>query len=309
MILNGKTQLGLAFDKYMQDEIFNMHYQKYLAVDPDIDRRANGVAQVLDLFNNEGNQNYVFRKTVTDIASKIKLDKGKFEDLTFLTDKLPRKKCTYLMGSDKFYRWFRWEDSSDISVVCIKMIPPEPKEAAEIDNMKKLLELPKDQIIKLIDQKKSEGKLTPYEYNFVKSALDNKDYKNHAQKGIFYYLWGIKDGKLHFPPDERNEDFYKEMMEFTKLLIFTELTEVETVELGPKQSSGTRKEGKWLNDTNKNVKVIDSSWNKVLIKGQSFNVTGHVRLQPFGPGMKHRKPIWVEEFEKEGYTRNALKEV
>ena len=309
MILNGKTQLGLAFDKYMQDELFNIHYEKYIANEPDLRVKMGATRQIQDLFRNEQNQNYVFRQTALDMASKIKLDHGKLEDLSFITEKLPVKKCTYLMGNNKFFRWFKWDNDSDIIVVCVKMVPPEKiNSQEEVDSVDKILALPPAEIEKLVKKKKAEGKLTDYDYNFILNALKNKDYKNQAKKGLFYYLWGIKSGKLHFPVTERNEDFHNEMMEFVKLLIFTELTELETVELGPSQSVGTRKQGKWLNQTNKNVKIVDSSWNKILIKGQKFSVTGHIRLQPCGPGLKFRKPIYIDDFEKTGYTRNALKE-
>jgi hypothetical protein len=307
MILNGKTQLGLAFDKYMADEIFNMHYDKYISQEQDFVIKTIASEQVKDLFNNENNKNYIFRQTALDIASKIKLDKGKFEDLSFITDKLPAKKCTYLMGRDKFYRWFRWGEGTDIMVICVKFSEIENKE--EADQVKGFFKgMTQNKISKLIEDFKSSGKMSQYEYEVVMSALTEKDFSQHIGNGIFYYMWGIKNGRLHFPPDERNQDFYDEMMLFTKLLIFTELSDIETIDLSPKQSSGTKKQGKILNESNKNVRVIDSSWNKILVKGQSFNVRGHVRLQPYGPGLKFRRLQYIDEFEKQGYTRNALKE-
>jgi hypothetical protein len=307
MILNGKTQLGLAFDKYMQDEIFSMHYDKYISQEKDLELRMIASEQVKDLFDNKDNKNYVFRQTALDIASKIKLDKGKFEDLTFITDKLPAKKCTYLMGGGKFYRWFRWGNDTDIMVICVKFSAIENVE--EADKVKGFFKgMTQNEISKLIEDYKSAGKMSDYEYEVVMSALTEKDFSQHIGNGLFYYMWGIKNGRLHFPPDERNEDFYDEMMLFTKLLIFTELSEIEIVELTPKQSFGTRKQGKILNESNKNVRVIDSSWNKILVKGQSFSVSGHVRLQPYGPGLKYRRFQYIDEFEKNGYTRNALKE-
>jgi hypothetical protein len=314
MILNGKNQLGLAFDGYMQDEVFNMHYQKYLANEPDLEIKIGATRQVEDLFSDANNNNYVFRQTAIDMASRIKLDKGKFEDLSFIAEKLPVKKCTYLMGKGKFYRWFRWDETGDIMVICIKLTPVDESVQGEVDKTMQILSGMSDKEVKdLINRKKAEGKLTPYEYGAAMAAINNKDLKQHASNGIFYYLWGIKktdDGyRLNFPPDERNEDFDNDMMEFVRLLIFTELTDVETVHLGPNQSSGTKKQGKYLNNSNKNIRVIDSSWNKILIKGQTFSVSGHIRLQPYGPGMKYRKPIFIDEYDKDGYTRNALKEV
>ena len=213
------------------------------------------------------------------------------------------------MGKDKFYRWMRLAEDGDVAVLCVKMCPPEEHMKAEIEETRsRFAGMSQAEIKNVIEQSRSNGTITEYEYQAALAALTKKDFDNHLTNGIFYYMWGIKNGKLHFPPDERNEDFYNEMMEFVRLLIFTELVDIETVELAPKQSAGTRKQGKWLNESNTNVRIIDSSWNKVLIKGQSFSVTGHLRMQPCGPGLKYRKPIWIDEFEKEGYTRNALKE-
>lgn len=309
MILNGKTQLGLAFDRFMQDELFRLHYDKYISKEEDPAILIESVAQVQDLFSNERNQNYVFRQTAIDMAGKIKLDMGKYEDLSFLVEKLPVKKRTFLMGKEKFYRWIRLAEDGDVAVLCVKLCPPEEHLKEEIEETRrKFSGMKKSEIKALIDENKANGTLSEYEYQAALSALVNKDLDQHISNGIFYYMWGIKDGKLHFPPDERNEDFYNEMMEFTRLLIFTELVDVETVELGPKQSTGTRKQGKWLNESNGNIKIVDSSWNKILVKGQSFSVTGHVRMQPCGPGLKYRIPIWIDEFQKEGYTRNALKQ-
>lgn len=309
MILNGKTQLGLAFDKYMQDELFKLHYDKYIGFERDPKVLLAATAQVLDLFKDERNQNYVFRQTAIEMASKIKLDMGKFEDLSFLVEKLPVKKRTFLMGKDKFYRWMRLAEDGDVIVLCVKMCPPDEHLIPEIQATKEAFKgLSQEQVKKLIESKKEDGTLSEYEYQAALSALVNKDFNNHISNGIFYYMWGIKDGKLHFPPDERNEDFDNEMLEFVRLLIFTELIETEIVELGPKQSAGTRKQGKWLNESNHNVKIVDSSWNKILVKGQSFSVTSHIRLQPYGPGLKYRKPILIEEYQKNGYIRGAKKD-
>lgn len=309
MILNGKTQLGLAFDRYMQDELFRLHYDKYISREQDPKILLAATAQVMDLFSNDRNQNYVFRQTAIEMASKIKLDKGKHEDLSFLLDKLPEKKRTFLMGSDKFYRWMRLAEDGDVVVLCVKICPPDEHSKPEVEQVKKMFDgMSNEEIKKLIDDKKEEGVLSEYERQAALTALTKKDFNKHLSNGIFYYMWGIKDGKLHFPEDERNEDFFNEMMEFIRLLIFTELVDVETVELTPNQSTGTRKQGKWLNNSNGNVKIVDSSWNKILIKGEKFSVTGHLRMQPCGPGLKYRIPKWIDEFEKEGYTRNALKE-
>jgi hypothetical protein len=65
----------------------------------------------------------------------------------------------------------------------------------------------------------------------------------------------------------------------------------------------------YINNTNKNVKIYDSRWIRSIVMSESFNVRGHFRLQPHGEGRSKRKLIWVDEFEKQGYTRRAGKEI
>jgi hypothetical protein len=62
---------------------------------------------------------------------------------------------------------------------------------------------------------------------------------------------------------------------------------------------------KYVNQTNKNIKVLDSTWFTTIVKSDGFNVRGHFRFQPYGPGNSLRKLIWIADFEKEGYTRTA----
>lgn len=53
------------------------------------------------------------------------------------------------------------------------------------------------------------------------------------------------------------------------------------------------------------IQIIDSTWLTTLVKSDAFKVRGHFRLQPHGHGLKDRKLIWINEFQKEGYTREA----
>jgi len=53
------------------------------------------------------------------------------------------------------------------------------------------------------------------------------------------------------------------------------------------------------------ITIVDSTWYTNLIKSDAFKVRGHFRLQPFGESRKERKLIWINEFQKEGYTREA----
>lgn len=90
---------------------------------------------------------------------------------------------------------------------------------------------------------------------------------------------------------------------FIRLLIFTELSELEIIELKPKQKTGTKKQGKYINDSQRPVIIVDSGWNKMLIRADGFSVRGHFRLQPCGENREDRKLIFVNEYEKKGYVR------
>lgn len=66
---------------------------------------------------------------------------------------------------------------------------------------------------------------------------------------------------------------------------------------------------KYVNQTDLNIEVINSSWFTTLVKSDAFKVRGHFRLQPCGPGLKDKKLIWISEFEKQGYVRNFKRPV
>jgi hypothetical protein len=87
---------------------------------------------------------------------------------------------------------------------------------------------------------------------------------------------------------------------------FIEHAEVETIHLN-KQSGISHLNIKYQNATKKNVKIFDSKWIRTIVMGESFNVRGHFRMQPCGDARGKRKLIWINDFQKEGYTRIAGK--
>jgi hypothetical protein len=64
---------------------------------------------------------------------------------------------------------------------------------------------------------------------------------------------------------------------------------------------------KYVNDTGIKVDIIDSKWFTTLVKSDAFKVRGHFRLQACGEGLKERKLIWINDFQKDGYTAPARK--
>lgn len=59
------------------------------------------------------------------------------------------------------------------------------------------------------------------------------------------------------------------------------------------------------------VKYIDSRWLREIIRTEGFKVRGHFRLQPFKDedGGWDRKLIYINEYEKHGYHRRALRDL
>ena len=49
---------------------------------------------------------------------------------------------------------------------------------------------------------------------------------------------------------------------------------------------------------------FDSKWYTEICNDESFKVSGHFRLQPYGDGT--RRLIWINEFTKNGYHRKAI---
>lgn len=70
---------------------------------------------------------------------------------------------------------------------------------------------------------------------------------------------------------------------------------------------GTRKTGKISNDFKFPIVMVTSKWNITSIRTEGFGVSGHLRLQPCGPGRSETEMIFIEPFMKNGYKRTAGK--
>lgn len=115
----------------------------------------------------------------------------------------------------------------------------------------------------------------------------------------------LVNDSYHFP--EKFTDGFSKMV---RLMTFIELGDIEVVYLEKGRNNGkTKKEGKITNTSQYNVYVVDSSWNKLIIRTEGFAVRGHFRLQPCGHNMADRKLIWINAFEKEGYKRRPKAEI
>lgn len=97
---------------------------------------------------------------------------------------------------------------------------------------------------------------------------------------------------------------------FIAILLFKEYAPLEIEVLGKhsKINKSIIKE-KCVNDTGIDVTLLDSKWFREIIRTEGFSVSGHFRLQPYKDdnGEWKRKFIYINEFEKHGYHRHAIK--
>jgi hypothetical protein len=95
------------------------------------------------------------------------------------------------------------------------------------------------------------------------------------------------------------------------ILTFKVYAEVEYHEIGGRKYPRRKKINgeKYINQTDRQINVLDNRWWTETRRFEAFKVKGHYRLQPYGPGREKRRLIYIKEFVKEGYHRRARKNV
>ncbi len=203
----------------------------------------------------------------TDAANQI-AQRLKFDATKFEANFLsviPNGKKVTYLMGDYFYRWIKYEDRI-LAFGC------------------------------------HQKKLAPDMVQFYKET-----YNKNMEYDVKWYFCAInlQDNTYSVPPKAVAPFTDDTWVQFVKMLIFTELSELETVILEPNQKIGTKKTQRYFNESPSRIVIVDSAWSKTLIKADGFLVAGHPRLQPYGEGNKYRKYIWIDTYTKEGYTREA----
>jgi hypothetical protein len=96
------------------------------------------------------------------------------------------------------------------------------------------------------------------------------------------------------------------MLNMIPFLVFMDYAEVQEkiIKAGTKNRGISKKSGD-SNLSDFNVIRLDSTYFTRIYKEEGFSVSGHFRLQPYGEGLRDRKLIYINPFEKNGYTRRA----
>lgn len=124
-------------------------------------------------------------------------------------------------------------------------------------------------------------------------------YWNRESKITFEFGFDLTSDDYYF-----DEDFSEQFNRVAKIITFVELGDIDIIMLEKGRNNGKLKsDGKVTNTSEYTVYVVDSSWNKLIIRTAGFAVMGHFRLQPCGAGLIDRKLIWINAFEKHGYKR------
>ena len=119
------------------------------------------------------------------------------------------------------------------------------------------------------------------------------------------------DGERAFISDEINKsDLVPDQIisDLLMMVLFMKFCDLETKIILPGKK-GFLVQQKYVNDTGQPVEILDSTWFTTIVRSEGFMVGaatgGFFRLQPCGPGLTQKKLIWIEPFQKLGYTRKA----
>ena len=92
-------------------------------------------------------------------------------------------------------------------------------------------------------------------------------------------------------------------------ILFYNFTETETKVIHGIDSGEQRRiklnGEKFINSSKNDIEIIDNTYFTSIIRNGEFGVSGHFRVQRHGIGNSETKIVFIEEYKKSGYTRNA----
>lgn len=164
-------------------------------------------------------------------------------------------------------------------------------------------------------------------YYVVYSVRDDKgkvfynvlytDLSKHAQAKLpamdVYISWFLKPGEQDvdikrsiwngYIEDGRDEAHWVLFIVF--FCLFKKYCDINTKVTEPKNRRAKVGNSKYINETDKRIKILDATWFTNLVVTGAFGVSGHLRWQRYGSNNAQKKLIWIADYTKEGYTRKA----
>lgn len=110
--------------------------------------------------------------------------------------------------------------------------------------------------------------------------------------------------------DQEMRSFYGKIHDYVmSFILFYNYTETETkvvhgIDSGEQRRIKLNGE-KYFNSSKNDIEIIDSSYFTKLIRTGEFGVSGHFRVQRHGAGNNETKIVFIDEYKKNGYIRNA----
>lgn len=115
------------------------------------------------------------------------------------------------------------------------------------------------------------------------------------------------DGSFHYV-SKTNKDYnisYPTQLVVT-FELFKRYANVETKIISKAKGRKVKINGdRYKNDCNVPVTIVNSTYFTNIIRTVGFKVKGHFALRACGKGRKDRRLVWINPFEKKGYTRKA----
>ena len=297
MIINVNSQLGLQFrNKEVKQQFANLII-KQLEAEKDI---------VNDEISNLNNKYANYTEELLQIQSEELVTGVRTQKAQELIDTIERNKNNERLANEFLETLFDddfksvVEDESDFKLFLITdsiLIPSSKIKLSDNFN------------IGLLSSMKN-GK---YSYLMGKNETMRFIKKDTFIKGLYYQNKDNIAAEFYMPIDRSQFNGFNigenfPIRKILKLFYFIELADIEVsyIEAG-KSNNKSKNNGKITNQFNEKVYVVDSTWNQILIRTDGFPVIGHFRLQRCGKGLSESKLIWIKEFEKHGYKRNAKK--
>lgn len=297
MVVNEKNQLGIEiqsdefklswFEDTIKDQIAKipvnggmslkdiMRYQLVFLGDDSVlkDKVRSDVLADLNRFRLPV-KTYLLRDEAKALASKIPLDKFDVKVLR----QIDNKHGLFLMGKDLAYNYYKYNGSMQVQIY---------KNGSE-------------------DGKDYAYLITAY-IDIDTGEIEIPDFASDAQEEEVRMNENFtKETKVERRiTDKTLDDAFtsKDFNQFIQMLLFVELSELRIDILQPNEKVGKTKSNKVINKSKSDIIVVTHKWNVLSIRTESFLVSGHWRIQPYGKNREKKKLIYIDTFEKEGYIR------
>lgn len=171
------------------------------------------------------------------------------------------------------------------------------------------------QVMYFIDEGKSDGKhicclVFFYKENLVGISLQNKTECSCFYSNIFFK--GVKDHIYKEFPNYTEYEVINELDNYLHTLVVSFVNFIKYAKIETKTIDGSKsvKEFgcKYQNESRSSVTILNSSWFTNIVRSEGFKVRGHFRFQPKKKdGEWTKELIWINDFEKNGYTSPARK--